>query len=161
MISCPNCAVPMRYHRKLRKMVCHYCLEASPLPQRCPACHIGSVELMGMGTERLEEELKSIFSGHTIARMDSDVMKRREDYEVTLDAEGQRAAGHTVAARLLDGHAPRLRRCGAPPGGQACGQQRDAHRSHASPSRFQRTLPLTRLFGAFCRRFEPIGVPVE
>jgi primosomal protein N' (replication factor Y) len=61
---------------------------------------------MGMGTERLEEELNVIFAGRKIARMDSDVMKTREDYEVTLEAfragETQILVGTQMIAKGLD-----------------------------------------------------------
>jgi len=59
-----------------------------------------------MGTERLEEELNVLFAGHKIARMDSDVMKTREDYEETLDAfrsgETRILVGTQMIAKGLD-----------------------------------------------------------
>ncbi len=85
-MMCTRCDVPMSYHRGLQKMTCHYCLETSDLPRQCPSCNGGPLRLQGMGTERLEEELKVVFADRSIARMDSDVMKSREDYEETLDA---------------------------------------------------------------------------
>lgn len=85
-MMCPQCAVPMSYHRGLKRMTCHYCLHTAELPRQCPYCLGGPVKLQGMGTERLEEELNVIFAGQSIARMDSDVMKTRDDYEDTLEA---------------------------------------------------------------------------
>jgi primosomal protein N' (replication factor Y) len=62
--------------------------------------------MMGMGTERLEQELKNVFRGARIARMDSDAMKTREDYESTLDAfragETQVLVGTQMIAKGLD-----------------------------------------------------------
>ncbi|MCA8945125.1 MAG: primosomal protein N' [Planctomycetes bacterium] len=105
-MMCPQCDIPMSFHRGLKKMACHYCLETAEIPRQCPACGGGPVKLMGMGTERLEEELKVIFAGRSIARMDSDVMKSREDYEVTLDAfragETQILVGTQMIAKGLD-----------------------------------------------------------
>lgn len=105
-MMCPQCAIPMSFHRGLKKMACHYCLETSEIPRQCPYCMGGPVKLQGMGTERLEEELKVIFAGRSIARMDSDVMKSREDYEVTLDAfragETQILVGTQMIAKGLD-----------------------------------------------------------
>jgi primosomal protein N' (replication factor Y) len=87
-------------------MACHYCLDTQPMPHQCPQCFGGPVKLMGMGTERLEEELKVVFAGRTISRMDSDVMKTREDYEDTLEAfragETQILVGTQMIAKGLD-----------------------------------------------------------
>lgn len=105
-MMCSHCAIPMSYHRGLKKMACHYCLETADLPRQCPYCLGGPVKLMGMGTERLEEELKDIFAGHAVARMDSDVMKTRDDYESTLDAfragETRILVGTQMIAKGLD-----------------------------------------------------------
>jgi primosomal protein N' (replication factor Y) (superfamily II helicase) len=105
-MMCPQCDIPMSFHRGLKKMACHYCLETQHIPQQCPHCFGGPVKLMGMGTERLEEELRVIFAGRTIARMDSDIMKTREDYEVTLEAfragETQILVGTQMIAKGLD-----------------------------------------------------------
>ncbi|MCB9935489.1 MAG: primosomal protein N' [Planctomycetes bacterium] len=105
-MMCPQCDIPMSFHRGLKKMACHYCLNTAPIPRQCPHCLGGPVKLMGMGTERLEEELNVIFAGRQIARMDSDVMKTREDYEVTLDAfragETQILVGTQMIAKGLD-----------------------------------------------------------
>ncbi|MCL4729535.1 MAG: primosomal protein N', partial [Planctomycetes bacterium] len=105
-MMCPHCAIPMSWHRGLRKMTCHYCLETADLPRQCPACHGGPVKLMGMGTERLEEELRTVFAPARVARMDSDVMKTRQDYESTLEAfragETQVLVGTQMIAKGLD-----------------------------------------------------------
>ena len=105
-MMCSRCDIPMSFHRGLKKMACHYCLETADIPRQCPYCAGGPVKLMGMGTERLEEELKVLFAGRSIARMDSDVMKTREDYEVTLDAfragETQILVGTQMIAKGLD-----------------------------------------------------------
>lgn len=84
LLHCPNCDAPMHHHRMLGLAVCHYCLETMPPPPRCPACNAGVPEPKGMGTELLEEELLKAVPGLRIARMDSDVMKSREDYEEVL-----------------------------------------------------------------------------
>lgn len=105
-VSCPNCSTHMSFHRKLNKAICHYCLETRELPRQCPACDLGPVKQMGMGTEKIEEELKVIFAGHAVARMDSDAMKSREDYESTLEAfrhgETQVLVGTQMIAKGLD-----------------------------------------------------------
>jgi primosomal protein N' (replication factor Y) (superfamily II helicase) len=105
-MMCRQCDIPMSFHRKLQKMTCHYCLDTAELPRQCPYCGGGPVKLQGMGTERLEEELNVLFAGYRIARMDSDVMKTRDDYEETLDAfragETRILVGTQMIAKGLD-----------------------------------------------------------
>ncbi len=58
------------------KALCHYCgYEATP-PRQCPSCNVGKLRYIGLGTEKLEEELAKKFPGVTAARMDADAMKR-------------------------------------------------------------------------------------
>jgi primosomal protein N' (replication factor Y) len=105
-LMCNNCAIPMSFHRKLKRMTCHYCLDTQEMPRQCPSCMGGPMKLQGMGTERLEEELNLIFAGRKIARMDSDSMKSREDYAETLDAfregETEILVGTQMIAKGLD-----------------------------------------------------------
>ncbi|MCC7510368.1 MAG: primosomal protein N' [Planctomycetes bacterium] len=105
-LMCPQCDIPMSFHRGLHKMTCHYCLDTTEMPRVCPSCMSGKLKLQGMGTERLEEELKVIFADRTISRMDSDVMKTREDYEETLEAfragETRILVGTQMIAKGLD-----------------------------------------------------------
>jgi primosomal protein N' (replication factor Y) (superfamily II helicase) len=105
-LTCPNCTTHMSFHRQLNKAVCHYCLETRELPKRCPTCDGGPVKQLGIGTEKLEEEMRLMFGGFNIARMDSDAMKTREDYESTLEAfrqgETQVLVGTQMIAKGLD-----------------------------------------------------------
>ena len=82
---CPNCSVPMSLHRSLNKLVCHYCYETALRPSICPYCKAGAMNPRGFGTEKLEEEIERYFPDARVGRMDSDVMKKREDYEDMLD----------------------------------------------------------------------------
>ncbi|MDC1142771.1 primosomal protein N' [Planctomycetota bacterium] len=105
-MMCRHCDIPMSYHRGYQKMSCHYCLHTAEIPNQCPECLGGPVKLQGLGTERVEEELNKIFFGQQISRMDSDSMKTRDDYEVTLDAfragETQILVGTQMIAKGLD-----------------------------------------------------------
>ncbi|MHC4839922.1 MAG: replication restart helicase PriA [Planctomycetota bacterium] len=105
-MMCKHCDIPMSYHRGYQKMSCHYCLHTSEIPNQCPECLSGPVKLQGLGTERVEEELNSLFYGKEISRMDSDSMKSRDDYEVTLDAfragETNILVGTQMIAKGLD-----------------------------------------------------------
>ncbi len=85
LMSCPNCEVPMSLHKEPTKLVCHYCYETTARPSICPHCQVGRMEACGIGTEKLEDDLQKLFPQARIARMDSDAMKKREDYEGVLE----------------------------------------------------------------------------
>ena len=69
--ACPNCSVTMTWHARFGALVCHYCGLARPLDE-CPRCHSQKPRLLGLGTERVQEEAARIFAGANIVRLDSD-----------------------------------------------------------------------------------------
>ncbi len=85
-VYCPNCSVPLTYHKKNDRMMCHYCGYVSEMPEKCPTC--GSVRLrhMGFGTQKLEEELNMYFPQARILRMDADTTFSRYSYEKGFNA---------------------------------------------------------------------------
>jgi len=90
MMVCRHCDVTMVYHKDGRLPLggvvrCHHCLAEQALPATCPdSGH--RVTTFGLGTQRVEEELAHKFPQARVARMDSDTMRRAEDYQRTLDA---------------------------------------------------------------------------
>ncbi len=71
-LQCPNCSVSLTYHRQRLKSICHYCDYQVPFPSVCHSCGSTDMKEMGVGTERVEHELRTIFPKARIARMDSD-----------------------------------------------------------------------------------------
>ncbi len=84
--GCPNCSVSLTYHRAARKLMCHICGHEERVPERCPApgCGDPSIRFAGLGTERVEDALRTGFPKARIERMDSDTLKRKEDYRRIL-----------------------------------------------------------------------------
>ncbi len=80
-IYCPNCSVPLTYHKKNNKMMCHYCGYSSEPASVCPSCGSQRLKSMGFGTQRLEEELSVMFPHARILRMDADTAFSRYSYE--------------------------------------------------------------------------------
>ncbi len=85
-IKCPDCDITLTWHKDRKLAMCHTCDYAIDPPQTCPRCGNASVRYFGIGTQRLEEELKSKFPRYTCLRMDSDTMRKRGSYETALDA---------------------------------------------------------------------------
>jgi len=83
---CPECSVSLSYHRSEQKLKCHFCGLHQEAPTKCPQpdCRDPSIRYSGLGTEKLEEAVRKFFPHANVARMDSDTMTRRNDYERTL-----------------------------------------------------------------------------
>ena len=82
---CPHCDVPLTLHKRTGRMTCHYCGYTSEIPQQCPACENPDLRGKGFGTERIEDDLASLFPEARIARMDLDTTRSRADYEQVID----------------------------------------------------------------------------
>ncbi|PAW91595.1 MAG: primosomal protein N' [Pedosphaera sp. Tous-C6FEB] len=92
--ECPNCSVALTYHRRAQKICCHICGHEAQAPTACPEpkCRSAAIRYAGLGTERVEETLTKLFPHARVQRMDSDLMKRKEDYRRVL---GDFKAGKT------------------------------------------------------------------
>ncbi len=78
---CQHCDVSMTYHKFQNKLVCHYCGYTINVPTECPECHSVNFQMMGFGTEKVEEEIKSHFPNAKTVRMDLDTARTRTAYE--------------------------------------------------------------------------------
>ena len=79
--KCTNCDVSLTYHKRLNQLTCHYCGHSMQLPTSCPACNETDLVHRGFGTEKVEDEIKTIFPEAAIARMDLDTTRTRTAYE--------------------------------------------------------------------------------
>ena len=86
VVACPDCDMPLTHHRDGGKAVCHYCDYTIATPPWCPACRFDGIRYGGLGTQRLEVEVKARFEGARIARMDSDTMRRPGSHQRVLSA---------------------------------------------------------------------------
>jgi len=79
-VRCTNCDITLTYHKRTRRALCHYCGEYQPAPQVCPTCLSPALKQVGAGTERIEEDLSTVFPQARTVRMDSDTMRGRDAY---------------------------------------------------------------------------------
>ncbi len=100
-VSCAHCDVALTFHRRIGRAVCHTCCEESPPPRACPTCSAPALRFLGLGSERVEEALRELLPTARVARMDSDTMLRREDYERTLDAFGRGELDVLVGTQMI------------------------------------------------------------
>ena len=79
--KCPNCDIPLVYHKGSNTMRCHYCGYGSRKLFECPSCHSKRLNDFGMGTEKLEEYVKDNFPLASVVRMDVDTTSRKGAHE--------------------------------------------------------------------------------
>jgi primosomal protein N' (replication factor Y) len=75
--KCPNCQVALVFHRQDNALLCHYCGHKAAPPGTCPSCRGTDLRLSGTGTQRLEEEVRSLFPERSVARLDRDATSRK------------------------------------------------------------------------------------
>lgn len=86
VVACPDCDMPLTHHRDGGKAVCHYCDYTIATPPWCPECRFDGIRYGGLGTQKLEVEVKARFPEATIARMDSDTMRKPGSHQRVLAA---------------------------------------------------------------------------
>jgi len=84
-IKCVNCDITLTYHRRERKLICHYCNYQIDPPTKCPVCSSEYLYFVGEGTEKLEDQLRKHFPKLRIARIDRDTISKRRDMERILN----------------------------------------------------------------------------
>ena len=84
--ECPNCSLSLTYHRREQFLRCHVCGHNVSAPKYCPQekCGSSKIRFHGLGTEKVEDVLRKLFPKANVTRMDSDALKRKDDYRRIL-----------------------------------------------------------------------------
>ena len=106
VVKCPNCSVPMVYHKNRQCLLCHHCGHTVyPAPAKCPECG-GKLLYSGFGTQRVEEELRQLLPTARILRMDQDSTGQKNAHETMLTKFGRQEydilLGTQMVAKGLD-----------------------------------------------------------
>ena len=105
-IRCPNCDVSMTYHDMDRSLHCHWCGHVLPMPDKCPSCGSAYIRACGVGTQRVEQEIKKRYPDVGVLRMDVDTTGQKDAYMKLLSAfrarEAQVLVGTQMIAKGLD-----------------------------------------------------------
>jgi len=83
-VQCINCSLTLTYHKRDRRLLCHYCGYAEKVPSACPKCASEHIYFLGLGSEKVEEELHRAFPQARIARLDRDIVTGKRQYETIL-----------------------------------------------------------------------------
>jgi primosomal protein N' (replication factor Y) (superfamily II helicase) len=83
-LKCPECEIPLTFHRHQSRAICHYCDYQTAVPTACPDCKSPGLRYGGLGTQKLEAEVRARFPEHACLRMDTDSMQQRGSHERAL-----------------------------------------------------------------------------
>ncbi|MFH1024161.1 MAG: primosomal protein N' [Planctomycetota bacterium] len=83
--TCAACSVTLTLHKQEKALICHYCGKTLPAPSACPACNSEKLTYSGIGTERVEEEIRKLFPAARVARMDRDTTHGAHAHEEILE----------------------------------------------------------------------------
>ena len=99
--QCPNCDVSLTFHKFRNELRCHYCNYQRAMPNSCGACGSNSLDNKGFGTEQIELELKEIFPGFKIGRMDLDTTRGKYGYQKIIGAFEAKEIDILVGTQML------------------------------------------------------------
>jgi primosomal protein N' (replication factor Y) len=106
VLKCEHCDLALTFHRQHNTALCHYCDYETPPPVACPDCKSPAIRYGGVGTQKLEDEVRARFPDYKCARMDVDSMKQRGSHDNVLSAfqrgEFQILLGTQMIAKGLD-----------------------------------------------------------
>ncbi len=86
IVTCPNCSVSLVHHLRGETLHCHYCDYSRRIPHPCPECKAGRIQSFGLGTERVEKEVRRLFPEARVARMDRDTTTRKNSHQRILNS---------------------------------------------------------------------------
>lgn len=101
VFRCNSCDITLTYHRKEMRLICHYCGFAIDPPDTCPACKYEKISYSGFGTEKIENIIKDYFPGASIARMDTDTVRRRASMNEILSAFSKKEFDILVGTQIV------------------------------------------------------------
>ncbi|HHU05619.1 MAG TPA: primosomal protein N' [Clostridiales bacterium] len=81
--GCPNCSVSLTYHSANKRLMCHYCGYSSPRSEECPECG-GLLKYIGAGTQKVQQDIKELFPGIEVLRMDTDTVSPSASHDMLL-----------------------------------------------------------------------------
>ncbi|HUO31357.1 MAG TPA: primosomal protein N' [Bryobacteraceae bacterium] len=100
-VQCANCSVTLTFHRRDRRLLCHYCNYAERVPTHCPKCQSEHIYFLGTGSEKVEDELHREFPKARIARLDRDTATAKRQYEAILQAFRERSYDILVGTQMI------------------------------------------------------------
>ena len=101
VFQCENCDISLTYHKGKNIGRCHYCGYEREIPKECPECSSTYVKPFGVGTQRIQEELKIIFPDYKVLRMDKDTTSKKGSLEEILNKFKNKEADILIGTQML------------------------------------------------------------
>ncbi len=101
VLLCPHCAVSLTEHGRDRHLVCHYCGYTQPAVRRCPECGSPYIAGFRIGTERVEENVRELFPGTRVLRMDADTTAQKHSHEQILSRFADGEADILIGTQMI------------------------------------------------------------
>jgi primosomal protein N' (replication factor Y) len=101
VFRCPRCSIALTYHSAEKRLICHRCRYSIPVPQSCPRCSRHNLRLLGIGTQRVEEEVQHLFPQARVLRWDKDVITRRYGHGELLEDFRDRKADLLIGTQMI------------------------------------------------------------
>ena len=99
--QCTNCDVTLTYHQYNQQLRCHYCGYHIAKPISCSACGSNSLNVKGMGTQQIEEQVNELFPEYQVARMDWDSTRGKRSFDNIIDSFTQGEVQILVGTQML------------------------------------------------------------
>ena len=101
VFRCPRCSIALTYHSVEKRLICHRCRYSIPVSPSCPRCCRRNLRLLGIGTQRVEEEMKHFFPEARLLRWDRDVITRRYAHEELLKSFRDHKADVLIGTQMI------------------------------------------------------------
>lgn len=101
VLPCPNCDISLTLHMDTKTMRCHYCGHEERIPHHCPDCGSDKIRYYGTGTQKVEEELQTLFPEARILRMDVDTTRKKGAHERILQTFGEGKADILLGTQMI------------------------------------------------------------
>lgn len=101
VMKCPNCDISLTYHKTNNMLRCHYCGYATTYPKVCPECKEEALRDLGVGTEKIEEEVKSLFGNSKVLRMDVDTTSKKNAHQKIIESFGKGEANILIGTQMV------------------------------------------------------------
>ncbi len=101
VLRCPHDDMPLTFHEGQRQLICHHCGYQRSMPKTCPECGSERIKQYGMGTERVEEEIRAEFPGVRTLRWDWETTRQKGAHEIILSHFSNQRADVLVGTQML------------------------------------------------------------
>lgn len=101
VIKCDDCDISMTYHKFKNRLICHYCGKTKPIPKVCPSCGSKFIKEFGIGTQKVEEEVKSLFPNARVVRMDRDTTAKKDSFRNFYDIIKNNEADVIIGTQMV------------------------------------------------------------